>query len=376
VKRAAIVALAFVALACGKGGAEDEAPAAKEKSARASAAPKVLEAAQETAKAPLASGERYSASNILIAFKGAKHAAPSVTRTEDEAKELADELYSRIQAGADLGAIADEKSDGPERGHGGRLGIFVADSRTLPEIANTVAGLAVGEVAPPVRSAFGWHIIRRDAVEEIYLAEILVSHTGAEKAPKDVTRSHDEAVARAKEAVAALRAPGAKRADVVMAFSDHPNKMNGGVIGRVFRGLLPPSLEKVAFALAPGGVAEPVDMPNGVTVLMRLAEARVRHILVAYKGAQKAPDTVTRTQAEAASLIAEVRDKLARGDSFEKLAESYSDCPSKAKGGDLGTIAEGTMTKRFEDAVFALTPGERSGIVETEFGFHIMERTR
>jgi peptidyl-prolyl cis-trans isomerase SurA len=374
VRRAAFVVLALCAAACNRGG--EGAPPAKEKSVPSSAAPRVLEAARETARTPLTPGERYSASNVLIAFKGAKHAPPSVTRTEDEAKELADKLYADIQAGADLGAVADASSDGPERGHGGRLGIFGADSRMLPEITNTVAGLAIGQIAPPVRSAFGWHIIRRDAVEEIYLAEILVSFAGAEKAPKDMTRSHEKAQALANEALAALAAPGAKFADVAMKYSDHPNKVNGGVIGRVFRGLLPPSLEKVAFALAPGGFSQPIEMPNGVTILTRLNEARVRHILIAYKGANKAPDTVTRTQAEAASLIAEVRDKLARGDSFEKLAESYSDCPSKARGGDLGTIAQGTMTKRFEDAVFALKPGERSGIVETEFGFHIMERTR
>jgi parvulin-like peptidyl-prolyl isomerase len=367
VRRAAIIglALAFGAAACGQEQAKER------KEAGSSAPAKVLAAVTQPVP-----GQRYAASNILIAFRGAKRAAASVTRTEGEAKELAEKLYAEVVAGADLGALADQYSDGPERGHGGRLGIFAAGARMLPEIMTAVAGLPIGGVAPPVRSDFGYHVIRRDPIEEVYIAEIVVAFAGADKAPADVTRTRDEAGVRAKEALAALAAPGATFDEVAAKYSDHPTKVRGGVIGRVFRGLLPPALEKVAFGLEPGGVGGPVDMPNGVTILRRLPEAGVRHILVAFQGATHAPATVTRTKDEAAALIAEVRDKLARGDDFAKLAESTSDCASKAQGGDLGTVAEGTMTQRFERAVFALKPGERSGIVETEFGFHIFERYR
>lgn len=67
--------------------------------------------------------------------------------------------------------------------------------------------------------------------------------------------------------------------------------------------------------------------------------------------------------------------KLAEGNSFESLAKAMSKCPSGREGGDLGSFGRGQMVKPFEDAAFGLKPGETSGPVRTQFGYHIIKRT-
>ena len=71
--------------------------------------------------------------------------------------------------------------------------------------------------------------------------------------------------------------------------------------------------------------------------------------------------------------INKIRDKLNEGADFAELAKEYSDCPSGANGGNLGFFGKGMMVKPFEEAAFALMPGEISEVIETQFGFHIIK---
>ncbi|MCK5052061.1 MAG: peptidylprolyl isomerase [Candidatus Cloacimonetes bacterium] len=71
--------------------------------------------------------------------------------------------------------------------------------------------------------------------------------------------------------------------------------------------------------------------------------------------------------------INKIRDKLNEGADFAELAKEYSDGPSGANGGNLGFFGKGMMVKPFEDAAFALMPGEISEVIETQFGYHIIK---
>lgn len=69
-----------------------------------------------------------------------------------------------------------------------------------------------------------------------------------------------------------------------------------------------------------------------------------------------------------------VLDSLEAGADFSELAKKYSDDSGSAvRGGDLGKVKRGVFVKEFEDAAFVLKPGEISGIVETQFGYHIIK---
>ena len=99
-----------------------------------------------------------------------------------------------------------------------------------------------------------------------------------------------------------------------------------------------------------------------------------RHILIAYQGAERADATITRTKEEALILIEEVQAKLTAGGVFEDLAKEYTDDASgKENGGDLSQFGKGAMTQAFEDAAFALEVNSVSDVVETEFGYHLIQ---
>lgn len=88
-------------------------------------------------------------------------------------------------------------------------------------------------------------------------------------------------------------------------------------------------------------------------------QVRVRHILLP-------------SEAEARFVLA----RLGRGEKFEDLARQYSKDPgSKEQGGDLGFISRGQLVPEFERAAFPLQPRQISGIVKTEYGYHIIQLT-
>lgn len=70
----------------------------------------------------------------------------------------------------------------------------------------------------------------------------------------------------------------------------------------------------------------------------------------------------------------DLQKKLQEGKSFEDLAKDYSLCSSSRNGGDLGEFPKGAMVPAFEKALLQLKENEISGIVKTQFGFHLIKR--
>ena len=105
----------------------------------------------------------------------------------------------------------------------------------------------------------------------------------------------------------------------------------------------------------------------------RGGSVKARHILFAYAGSQNASSEVIRTKTEARREAYRVlRLARAKGADFAELARTYSDGPSKNRGGDLGFFRRGDMVEAFNDYAFAKPVGS-IGVVETDFGYHIIE---
>lgn len=103
------------------------------------------------------------------------------------------------------------------------------------------------------------------------------------------------------------------------------------------------------------------------------ANVRARHVLIAYKGATRASDEVTRTKEEAREKAQSVLSEARKADAdFAELARENSDGPTASRGGDLGFFQEGQMAGPFNDYCFE-NPAGSIGLVETEFGFHVIK---
>jgi peptidyl-prolyl cis-trans isomerase D len=95
---------------------------------------------------------------------------------------------------------------------------------------------------------------------------------------------------------------------------------------------------------------------------------RVRHILIKTQGKPK--EDAPKLKAKAEDLLRQIK----AGADFADLAKKNSEDPGSAvKGGELGFITHGQTVPNFDKTAFSLKPGETSGVVETEYGYHIMQ---
>lgn len=95
---------------------------------------------------------------------------------------------------------------------------------------------------------------------------------------------------------------------------------------------------------------------------------KVRHILVGV-----AEDADAAQRAEANKKILQARKALVDGKPFAEVAKEYSTCNSAPQGGELGMVERGFMPEEFETVAFSLKQGTLSPVVQTRFGYHVLE---
>lgn len=182
---------------------------------------------------------------------------------------------------------------------------------------------------------------------------------------------------RAQNVLDELR-KGAGFAQLSASHSDAPNALDGGGLGWRNAGQIPSLFLDAVRNLKPGQATELIKSPNGFHILMLndkrgkdaatvITQTRVRHILIK-------PSELT-SESDAINRLNQIRERIEQGgEKFENLARQFSeDAGSAAKGGELGWVNPGDTVPEFERAMSALKPGELSQIVQTPFGWHLIQ---
>ncbi|WP_437578039.1 thioredoxin domain-containing protein [Sorangium sp. So ce887] len=133
---------------------------------------------------------------------------------------------------------------------------------------------------------------------------------------------------------------------------------------------VPPTMESLH------GASKPATQPAAAQPSAAPGLMGAKHLVIMYAGSLRVPKHVVRTRDEARALAEEVLEKARQGARFEDLVAQHSDEPgAAARGGDLGKFRKGSMVLEFEQALEKVAVGALSGVVETQFGFHLILRT-
>ncbi len=190
--------------------------------------------------------------------------------------------------------------------------------------------------------------------------------------PEQVSKSS----ARAEQALKKLN-EGVDFAQVAAEFSDAPNAMKGGVLDWRPIAQMGPTFMKMLSPLEINEITPIVKSPEGFHIfkiidrreqddaVVMMNQIRARHILA------KVNELVSESDAKAE--IIQLKARIDNGEDFAELAKQYSEDSSASSGGDLGWISPGNTVPPFEEAMDALSPGEMSAPVKTQFGWHLIE---
>ena len=239
---------------------------------------------------------------------------------EARARAKAEEALGRIRAGADFGAVAKEVSEDPATAKaGGELG-WIGPGELTPAFEQVAFGLPRGEVSPPVRTAFGYHLIKVLEVEEARKTALKEAAAGI-RAKLQAEKRARQLRARAEEAAEALR--GAQ------AFAEEARRLGLAVreAGPLAKGDPVEGLGRVAeveaavFELAVGGTSELLETPQG-SVIVRVLDRQEAHIPPLTEIRDEVGAALKRKKAaeQALEKARSLAQALARGEDSKALA--------------------------------------------------------
>ena len=202
---------------------------------------------------------------------------------------------------------------------------------------------------------------------------ILVAHAEATGANDAISRDRNDAQRIATEILQELN-DGADFETLAKTRSDDGSASRGGALGVFTSGVMHRDFEAAVVGLDVGARSAVIETPFGFHIIERLpvVEVHLAHILIQWAGVKRTRSQ--RTRAEAEERAQQALSMLSNGTPFAEVATALSDGPFGPRGGDLGWFQKGQMAPQFDEVAFALEPKERSGVVESTHGLHIILR--
>jgi peptidyl-prolyl cis-trans isomerase SurA len=215
--------------------------------------------------------DRVAARHILIPFTGASGVPFGTTASREEALELVESIHLALDNGADMADLARIHSSDSTAGRGGFLGSAERGIWT-EDFERAVFSLEVGATSEPVESPYGFHIIRREPLEEVKLLHLVIQHADSTtqwQDTPDATRTLEQA--RELAALASDRVEGGEDFRTIAAeLSDGPNGIRGADLGWFLRGEISANFDEAVFALEIGDATQPIETPWGLHLVQRI----------------------------------------------------------------------------------------------------------
>jgi peptidyl-prolyl cis-trans isomerase D len=328
-----------------------------------------VEAAYKARRAQFEQPTRTKVSHILI-----KVPAVGGSAAEDQAKARAESALSRIRGGADFAQVAKEMSEDPSTAsRGGDLGLIAA-AELVPDVDKLIQSLKPGEIGGPIRSPFGYHVVkvfevvpgaRKELKEVAPTLRATLAAEGQLKAHRDRAQEAQRALLVAADFTAEARRLGLTVREAGPLRRGDP--VEG--VGRVAEG------SDAIFALPPDGVSSPVRVPEGLVIfrlvsveparLLPLVEARA-DVLRAVRR-QKALDAAKGRAEKLVEAVRKGEDPRALG---RQGGVTYGEVGPFSRAEPLGDRALG---QALGPVALALAEGGVGGPVEGPGGFYVVK---
>ncbi len=218
---------------------------------------------------------------------------------------------------------------------------------------------------------FLFNVNKQGGIEQSYHLKHILIAVPEGASPDTIKKAKEKATIIVKK----LRT-GEKFSDVALAVSDGQNALEGGDLGWRKAGEIPSIFVASVQEMKEGEISEPIRSPSGFHIISIIeskgsqshivTQTHARHILI--------KPTIINNNERVIKRLKQIRSRIINGENFATMAHAHSeDTSSATKGGDLGWFKSGTMVPQFEAAMEQLQIGDISPVIQTSFGYHIIE---